>query len=83
MSTFNVSKQNLSPAKEHVLVDMILGHADCGIPMSNPEIVEQANQILTSCGGKEIMPMVSWISTFLCHHHNQLQPTWRSNLDSQ
>jgi hypothetical protein len=83
MSAFNVSKQNLSPAEEQVLVDMILGLAECGIPMSNPEIVEQANQILTSRGGKEIMPTSSWISTFLCCHHNQPQPTWGSNLGSQ
>ena len=83
MSAFNASKQNLSPAEEHILVDMILGHADRGIPMANPEIVEQANQILTSRGGKEIVPTSSWISTFLCRHHNQLQPTWGSNLDSQ
>ena len=83
MSTFNTSKQNLSPAEEHVLVGMILGHADHGISMSNPEIVEQANQILPSCGGKEIIPTLSWISTFLCHHHNQLQLTWESNLNSQ
>ena len=59
MSTFNTLKQNLSPAKDHVLVDMSLGLADYGIPMSNTEIVEYANLILTSRGGKEIMPTLS------------------------
>ncbi|KAJ6577266.1 hypothetical protein B0H19DRAFT_890226, partial [Mycena capillaripes] len=46
ISAFNASKQNLTHAEEHVLVDFILESADRGLPLSHKNIQAHADAII-------------------------------------
>jgi hypothetical protein len=86
MTSFNESKQNLSPAQEHILVDYILACADQGFPMTHPQIVTHANSIITSESNKDILPIdlqSNWCDWFLVQHCHEIQTHWSQPLDTK
>jgi hypothetical protein len=83
MSAFNASKQKLSPAKEHVLVDTILESANCGFPLSHPKIASTANTIIQEQATSGEPVGTAWVPQFLDQHRDELQTHWSKPLDGQ
>ena len=83
MSTFNASKQKLSPAEERVLVDFILESADRGFPLSHPEIVLIANTLIQERATLGEPVGENWAPRFLDRHRDELQTHWSRPLDGQ
>lgn len=83
MSAFNASKQKLTPAEEHVLVDHICQSADRGFPMIHKAVVAHANAIIGARNGEPIDPEGNWIDRFLQRHRDELQTHWSRPLDTQ
>jgi hypothetical protein len=81
----NASKQKLSPAVEHVLVDHILMQADRGFPPTRKVIVKTANAILISQGRSDALIKLesNWIETFITRHRARIQGHWSRPLDTQ
>ncbi|KAF9495919.1 hypothetical protein BDN71DRAFT_1377900, partial [Pleurotus eryngii] len=70
MSTFNVSKQLLSSAKEKVLVNLILESADHGIPLTCNNIHDYVDTIIKKHNGEGSSSGVgvNWVDRFIQHH---------------
>lgn len=83
MSTFNVSKQKLSPAEECTLVDFILESADCGFPLSHPKITSIMNTLIKEWATSGKPAGKNGVPQFLDWHRDKLQTHWSRPLDGQ
>lgn len=81
---FNASKQKLTPAEEHVLVNFILESANRGFPLDHKAIQHHANAIRESrLGGDCEKCGKAWVSRFLDRHRDTIQTHWSKPLDTQ
>ena len=76
MSAFNASKQKLTFAEEHVLVDWILASSDRAMPPTMKKIVEHANGILEGQSTPYKPIGESWVARFLDQYCNEIQTHW-------
>jgi hypothetical protein len=84
MTSFNETKQKLSPAQERILVDFILTCADRGLPMTHPQIVANVNAIIASQSDiQPIDPESNWCDRFLVQHRDEIQTHWSRPLDTK
>jgi DNA-binding XRE family transcriptional regulator len=83
LSTFNASKQKLTPAEEDVLVESIILASRQGIPHTHGHIREEANTILQSrLGNRSEKVGKRWVNNFLCRQNHRLHTYWSAPLPS-
>ena len=82
-STFNASKQKLTPVEEDVLVKSIILASCQGIPYAHGHIREEANAILQShLSNWSEKVGKHWVNNFLCRHNHWLHTYWSTPLPS-
>ena len=82
MSTFNISKQKLTPAEETVLVEAIILASRQGIPFTHEHIRDEANAILQNRRGDKSEVGKRWVDNFLRRHNDRLHTYWSAPLPS-
>lgn len=84
MAEFNTTKQNLTPAEEEVMVQLIETSSDWSNPLTYKAIEKYANEIIERREGPDFEPVgVNWVYRFLERHRSRIQPYWSKPLDTQ
>lgn len=84
MAEFNTTKQNLTPAEEEVMVQLIETSSDWSNPLTYKAIEKYANEIIERREGPDFEPVgVNWVYRFLERHRSRIQPCWSKPLDTQ
>lgn len=85
MSEANAKKQQLLPAQEKHLADLIAVSSDQGRPFTKKDIVLHGNRILNQTSCETDIPKLGkkWARNFVARHDDELQMYRSKHLDSQ